>query len=110
MGSRAARLSSDAHGNVASARVDIRPLPPLTLDELRPDVGGLPVSGGGMASQFGGVGRPSNDEIERQRAEFRALVKAGLPWLDAARQAGCKLERALVEAEAIARSLLGKAA
>lgn len=61
-------------------------------------------------SKFGGVGRPSNDEIERQRSEFRALVKAGVPWVDAARQAGCKPERALAEAEAIARSLLSKAA
>jgi hypothetical protein len=63
-----------------------------------------------MASSFGGVGRPSNVELERQRSEFRRLVAAGVDIDEAARQSGIKPERALAVLTPIVRSLLAKAA
>ncbi len=59
---------------------------------------------------FGGVGRPSLEEIERQQREFRHLIAAGVDVEEAAKQARIKPERALAVLAPIVRSLLTRAA
>jgi hypothetical protein len=61
-------------------------------------------------SEFGGHGRPSRKEIERQRKEFREHVAAGVPVDEACKLARIKPERALEELTPIVQSLLAKAA
>jgi hypothetical protein len=63
-----------------------------------------------MSSRFGGVGRPSNEEIERQRKDFREHVAAGVPVHEACKLARIKPERALEELTPIVQLLLAKAA
>jgi hypothetical protein len=46
-------------------------------------------------SAFGGRGRPSKRELERQRRDFLQFVAAGTPFDEAARLARIKPERAL---------------
>lgn len=106
-------LPSDALGNITCARPTNKPLPPPSPLLIRaPRIQGAADSSweASMASNFGGVGRPTAVEITRQREDFRALVAAGVPLVDAARRAGCKPERALAEVEVIVRSILERAA
>jgi hypothetical protein len=63
-----------------------------------------------MESRFGGRGRPSLEEISRQKREFRALIAAGVPINEAWRRARIKPERALDELTSIVQSLDMKAA
>jgi len=91
-------MPSDPSGYLRrdEARKDLRHH--TDIGEVRPQVaiaGDLRVSGGRMASAFGGVGRPSIAESARRRREFLRLVVEGVPGDEAARRARIKPERAL---------------
>jgi hypothetical protein len=106
-------VPSDAYGIVApevgNDLCSNRPLPVVRPETAEP--GGLSVSGGDMASVFGGTGRPSSEESERRRREFVRLVIAGTPFAEAARASRIKPLRALSILDAPEmRQIIGQAA
>lgn len=63
-----------------------------------------------MSSKFGGIGRPSNAELDRQEAELKRLINAGVPLDEAVQRSGIKHKRAIEILTPIVQSLLAKAA